>query len=405
MASTFVELRMLPGLRCERSARPLAAASQRRLPLSLQPAVDTQLLSQMAAARQGVVSCLAVGGLVAARSLCSRWGRRRRVRATRVRCHAGHEDLRHSLQRRAAVSLGMVIPSLGVCPGPAEAAITGSFREAVADFTSVLPGSAPSDVYYPPWFLGDWTADSELYGVEFPQGANKAPQEALLALDSLSSKPRESYRLRFKRYRNEIILDRATSVQRLLWTIGPKYVVESVKWDPTNANALTASLRRSDGQPVGREFYVTRRAVGAPEDRVDLFNVSEFYQDVSSGVRVDTRDISDVIAGNTPLATPRATPKRMVSKYKRVADALIQCIQRVEVFPEVARNPDGAAPPDLGDLFRGGGEAADSERPIAVYKYRVLLVAADPNDDRLDVPEAEEASTEQAAAAVGGRAL
>jgi hypothetical protein len=206
---------------------------------------------------------------------------------------------------------------------------------------------------YPSWFLGDWTADSELTSVELPQGEDKASNDALRARAALGTEQaRARYSLRFKPYRDKVIQDRVFGVRSWLQDAGGVdtiRTIEQVEWDPTNANVLTSSFSRGDGTLVRREFYVRARAVGVPDGREDdLFNASEQYQEVA----IDSRT----------GAPARVSPRRRVAKYKRVAGPQIQLLQRMEVYPELA-TPDGATALGIGD----------SSRPIATYKYRVLL--------------------------------
>jgi len=239
-------------------------------------------------------------------------------------------------------------------PDPAHAAIVGSAREAISDFTTSL-GGAPGDIYYPSWLLGDWDTTSELVSVDLPQGEANANPDILTIQASVGTAAAVSrYPLRFVSYRGKVICDRAFSVKAWLQNsngVDRVGVVESTEWDPTNANVLSATFRRGDGLSVTREFYVRNRSIGIPEGRDDLFNASERYQEV----------VMDARSG-TPLSV---FPRRRVTKFKRVVEqgrTVVQLLQRIELFPALV-TPDGAGAVPMGD----------ADKPVAVYKYRVIL--------------------------------
>mmetsp|Transcript_100115 Transcript_100115/g.224341 ORF Transcript_100115/g.224341 Transcript_100115/m.224341 type:complete len:138 (-) Transcript_100115:42-455(-) len=113
---------------------------------------------------------------------------------------------------------------------------------------------------------------------------------------------------------------------------------------------------------------VTKRAVGVPEGRTDLFNVSEFYQEV-----VDSNDATAVALGGGAGA-PKVTPVRCVTKYRLVAGPQIQALQRLEVFQTLL----SADARDFGEVLKGGG--GDREKPVAIYRYRGILVPVTGNE-------------------------
>lgn len=306
-----------------------------------------------------------------------RWRNRlaRRCLARHAASHAaGHEapgvgepslvearqTLSDSCRRHLALGLAVGLAggggALGAPPG-ARAAITGSLREAVSDFTTSM-GGAPGDIYYPKWFLGDWQVASELVAVETPQGESVAGEEALRARALVGSPGAvKRFPLRFKEYRGKVIGDREYNVRLFLEDSNGVDVVrsvESTEWDPTNANVLSAKCTRGDGLRISKEFYVRARSTGVPEGRDDLFNASEFYQDILAGR----------IGG--PAAV---SPRRRVTKFKRVTGPEIQLVERVEVFP--ALSVDGA--PNSGAFSIS---ASDAGKPSAIYKYRGILTAA-----------------------------
>jgi len=261
-------------------------------------------------------------------------------------------------------AIGGLAAALAGRPRRAEAAITGGAREAIADLASGIPGYGPSDVFYPEWFLGDWEATSELSEVETPQGDELAGDAVLRARKTVGMV--ERYNQRYIEYRGRIIADRGYNVRALVRGSGPR-LVESVEWDPTNPNVLSMVLKR-DGASVRTDLRVTRRTVAAPEGRDDLFNVSEFYQEVVGG-----GDLSALALGagvGSQAAAPKVTPVRCITKYRRVAGPQIQALQRLEVFPALL-GPDAR---DFGDVLRGSG--ADRDKPVAVYRYRGILVPA-----------------------------
>lgn len=268
----------------------------------------------------------------------------------------------------------LAAPLAGLClaaPEGAHAAITGGVREAIADFTSNMPGYGPGDIYYPEWFLGDWDATSELTAVDTPQGEQQAGRPALAAKALVGTAGSvEKYVQRFIDYRGKVIADRAFNIRGLVRGNAPRGV-EDVEWDPTNPNAL-ALVMKKDGASQRVEFLVTRRATGVPEGRTDLFNASEFYQETVNGS--DFGVFQATSGAPPPVMVPKVTPVRCVNKFRKVAGPQIQLIQRVEVFSTFGSEAGQAGARDVGDLLRGGG--GDPNTPVAVYRYRVLLVPA-----------------------------
>lgn len=264
---------------------------------------------------------------------------------------------------------------MGASPKVAYATITGPTREAIADIASNIPGYGPSDVFYPSWFLGDWQATSELSAVETPQGEALAGEPALRARALVGTPAAlERYPQRYIERRGKIIADRAFNARSMVRSSGGSRSVESVEWDPSNPNVLTMTLKK-DGASVRTEMRVTLRAVGAPEGREDLFNASEFFQEVIGG-----GDGSPTLAAAPPA--PRVTPVRCVTKFRRVPGPQIQALQRVEVF-SVGGPESGAR--DFGELLRGSGAGPDPGKPVAVYRYRGVLV---PIEDTATVSQA-----------------
>lgn len=270
------------------------------------------------------------------------------VRVAGVACEPGVAGSR----RRWAISFAAVMAG-SPSPHAAKAEVSRS-EDVIGDIAAGILGPA-DDVYYPTWFLGDWAATSELVAVEFPQGETLAGKAAVRARGSVGT-PRavENYVQRFIEYRSHIIADRAYNMRGLVrGTAGGPRALESVEWEPSNPNNLVVTLKR-DGTSMRTETRVQRRSVGAPDDREDLFNTSELYQEVVSYG-------DDSVSLSAPLprgGETKITPIRCVNKFKRVgAGPTVQVLQRVEVFPRLAIRSDGG----------------DPQKPVVIYRYRGVL--------------------------------
>eukprot|EP00931_Biecheleriopsis_adriatica_P013104 TRINITY_DN114436_c0_g1_i1.p1 TRINITY_DN114436_c0_g1~~TRINITY_DN114436_c0_g1_i1.p1 ORF type:complete len:213 (+),score=25.09 TRINITY_DN114436_c0_g1_i1:37-675(+) len=158
-------------------------------------------------------SCMSFTGL-AITFFCRRLKARRSACARSCRA-ATRDNSSLTSDRRCMLKLMAGMAGAGQ-PCSANAAITGTFREALSDMTTKM-GGAPGDIYYPPWFLGDWTANAELVAVETPQGDSLASSEALAARSRVgSSAALTQYPLRFISYRGQVIADRAYGVRSFL---------------------------------------------------------------------------------------------------------------------------------------------------------------------------------------------
>eukprot|EP00929_Paragymnodinium_shiwhaense_P032661 TRINITY_DN18075_c1_g1_i1.p1 TRINITY_DN18075_c1_g1~~TRINITY_DN18075_c1_g1_i1.p1 ORF type:complete len:246 (-),score=40.70 TRINITY_DN18075_c1_g1_i1:8-745(-) len=214
---------------------------------------------------------------------------------------------------------------------------------------------AEDDVYYPPWFLGEWAARTELKAVEFPQGEALAGLAAVRERGTVGTqKAMEQYPQRYIEYRGHIIADREFNMRGYVrGSGGGPRAFEDVEWQPSKPNSVTVTIKR-DGASLRTETKVMRRSSARPDDRDDLFSASELYQQVVSAGAASY--------GGRPSgpAAVKVTPIRCVNKFKRVSDSQIQVIQRLEVFPRL----DGAAI---------GVDGADPTKPVVVYRYEGIL--------------------------------
>lgn len=268
-------------------------------------------------------------------------------------------------RRKFGAELSIIL--LGVAPPAAKAAANP--RESIADFASGIPGYGPSDVFYPSWFLGEWDARSELVAVETPQGEAAAGEAAVKARARIGTAAAlELYPQRYFSYRGRIIADRGYNVRSLVRSGGTRSF-ESVDWDASNPNSLKLVFKR-DGASISTDILVTKRAIGEPEGRPDLFNSSEFYQEVVSGATSGFSGESSFQIELAPASMiPKVTPIRCVNKFRLVDGPQIQVIQRVEVF---------ASPFSSDSISLNFGQVQQlssmtGDRPVAVYRYRAIL--------------------------------
>lgn len=268
-------------------------------------------------------------------------------------------------RRQLVAELSIVL--LGVAPADANAAANP--RESIADFASGIPGYGPSDVFYPSWFLGDWDARSELVAVETPQGEAAAGEAAVKARVRIGTAAAlELYPQRYFSYRGRIIADRGYNVRSLVRSGGTRSF-ESVDWDASNPNSLKLVFKR-DGTSISTDILVTKRAIGEPEGRPDLFNSSEFYQEVVSGATSGLSSDSLDPVGLAPASMiPKVTPIRCVNKFRLVDGPQIQVIQRVEVFASPFSSDSIAL--DFGQVQQLANMTGG--RPVVIYRYRAIL--------------------------------
>lgn len=249
---------------------------------------------------------------------------------------------------------------------PQRASAEGTtIRETIADMASNIPGYGPSDVFYPSWFLGDWEAASELVAVDAPQGQTLAGEAAITARSIAgTSAGVQRYPQRFITYRGHIIADRAYNMRGMMRNDSGQKSIESLTWEPSNPNFLSVVYERN-GIPIRTDLRVTRRAVGVPTGRdADLFNISEFYQEV-----VGPSSTGPLPTGRSVVA-PKVTPVRCVTKFRLVGGPQIQAIQRLEVFADFG-SEFGVR--DFGQAIQGTA-GADPEKPVAIYRYRAILL-------------------------------
>mmetsp|Transcript_27072 Transcript_27072/g.59499 ORF Transcript_27072/g.59499 Transcript_27072/m.59499 type:complete len:332 (-) Transcript_27072:6-1001(-) len=241
----------------------------------------------------------------------------------------------------------------------------GEVRERIADTASAIPGYGPTDVYYPPWLQGSWSAQRELVAVEMPQGTELAGELAAQA-QLLLGTPRASdrYSLRYFDYKGNVISDRAQNLPSIFLNPLRNAELLDASWEETNANVIKATLRQPGGILKTLDLRVARRAVGVPEGREeDIFNYSEFYQ--------QTLYLDAKLPEESRPVPIEVTPVRCVGKFRRTLGPEVLEVLRFEVFPSVA-SESGAR--DWSDVVSNQRlQGSDPERPLAVYKYRVVL--------------------------------
>jgi len=120
----------------------------------------------------------------------------------------------------AAAVAGSIVP-----PPPANAASLpsptlpspGSLRSSISSAASALPGTGPSDVYYPSFFEGDWELSREPFSVESPTveaaaAAGRPAPPAVVAARERSARRLGvaiAYPVRFIHHRGHVVADRA----------------------------------------------------------------------------------------------------------------------------------------------------------------------------------------------------
>ena len=231
-----------------------------------------------------------------------------------------------------------------------------SARKLLSETASKIPGYGESDIYYPPFFLGDWEVTKEFadFTIDTSAVSQSDLENSAIIREEIEKAEKEkgvriSSLVRFIRSSdgNRVIADRGRneaeflrSYYKTLSSIG-RSTVDSLnspkdsiyddiiqsQWDSSNPNILTITLPNN----VLKELKVTKRAAddkgddgrgNGPESLQGVFGTSEFYRVAES----DSSLLSSV---------PKISSERVLTRYKPLDESLdnIQAIQLLKVYP------------------------------------------------------------------------
>ncbi|PXF43190.1 hypothetical protein BWQ96_07065 [Gracilariopsis chorda] len=157
-----------------------------------------------------------------------------------------------------------VLRSVPAAVIPLLLADSGDIQAELSALASHIPGAGMPDVYYPPFFQGDWLVTRELYAVEMSDGAVEIAAHSMLsgrAIDALRNRIglRETFPVRFVSHRDHIIADR-------LFNTRAELGADQVLWDADNPNIISVTWGRAPAKKRIRECKLTKRSfVDAPQ--------------------------------------------------------------------------------------------------------------------------------------------
>lgn len=168
------------------------------------------------------------------------------------------------------------------------------------------------DVYYPPYFLGDWLVSRELYAVETPPDAYfDAPAHATLSKQAVAHAReriglRQSFVVKFMEHRGHIVEDRLANERT--WTLA-QYPAQRVQvvWDVDNPNVLSMTRNGLTGVGVTTEIKVTKRSFVDGPQGYGTFVASEFAR------VVDVEGEGSLIGFGKP---PSIYGRRRIMRYR-----------------------------------------------------------------------------------------
>lgn len=176
------------------------------------------------------------------------------------------------------------------------------------------------DVYYPPYFLGDWLVSRELYAVETPPDAHfDAPAHATLSRQAVQHARdhigmRQSFVIKFMQHRGHTVEDRLANERA--WTLAqhPSQRVDVV-WDVDNPNVMSVTRNGLTQVRVTREVKVTKRSFVDGPQEYGTFVASEYAR------VVDVEGEGSLIGFGKP---PSIYGRRRIMRYRvsSVTDAL-----------------------------------------------------------------------------------
>lgn len=158
---------------------------------------------------------------------------------------------------------------------------SGSMHSELSELASKIPGAGMPDVYYPPFFTGDWLVSRELYAVDRPPNTQLdspyhsalSPQAITLAREHIGL--RQSYVNRFVPYRGHIVEDRLANERAAALAQWPGQRVD-VSWHLDNPNVLSLRHASVPGVTMTREVKVTKRSFVDGPQGYGTFVASEY---------------------------------------------------------------------------------------------------------------------------------
>lgn len=253
--------------------------------------------------------------------------------------------------RRAFLHL-LPLAAVAATPGATHALKSGEVHSELSELMAKFPGAGSADTYYPSFFLGDWTVQRDLYEVKKLAGFSdlRAPGHSMLSEAGLqqvrkSIGVRANFPLRFMRFREHVVEERATGINGEVGVQAGARRNTQVAWNVDNPNVLTATWGASNG----REVRVLRRAfVDAPQG-MGTFVCSEYAR------------VGDVQGEGSRLGfgrPPSFYGRRRIAKY-------------VVTSVDQERMPNGMGRVVVEYIYPP--DAAAMEKAVLVLKYRDFL--------------------------------
>lgn len=248
--------------------------------------------------------------------------------------------------------------ALAIVPLRAEGLSEGRLHSGLSELVSKIPGAGKSDLYFPDYFLGNWTLIRVLYDVETLSGFEsvKVPGHTVLSLEGVDRLRkqigiRQQYNLRFIVYREHIIEDRLHDARAEVGLDSDRQQRLEATWDADNPNILSAAWAGESGRWV-REVKVTKRAFQDDPQGKGTFATSEYARVadlVSEGALVGF--------GQPPSIYGRRRMARYRVRYSADSDSgSLQALGIDRIVVEYLYPPSGTA-----------------EKPAVVIKYRDFL--------------------------------
>lgn len=209
------------------------------------------------------------------------------------------------------VPLAMLSAVAPTQPTQADGSRIGEVHSELSDLVSKFPGAGKPDIYFPPYYLGEWLVQRDLYAVDRLQAfaSVEAPGHSMLSHEGLNHVceyigMRHNFNVRFISFRDHVIEDRVYNIGEEVGLQAKGKKVEA-RWNADNANVLHVSWGNGNNRSM-REVKVTKRVFVDTPQGVGTFVTSEYAR------VVDVQEEGALIGFGKP---PSFYGRRRIAKY------------------------------------------------------------------------------------------
>eukprot|EP00197_Chlamydomonas_leiostraca_P010724 CAMPEP_0202873964 /NCGR_PEP_ID=MMETSP1391-20130828/24396_1 /ASSEMBLY_ACC=CAM_ASM_000867 /TAXON_ID=1034604 /ORGANISM="Chlamydomonas leiostraca, Strain SAG 11-49" /LENGTH=395 /DNA_ID=CAMNT_0049555285 /DNA_START=44 /DNA_END=1231 /DNA_ORIENTATION=- len=260
----------------------------------------------------------------------------------------------HAALAGACATLALAAAASGTFPAPAAASKLPVF----ADKMWEAMGGGPSDLTFPPSFLGTWDVTSILTQVDVPQGPEMVPDMRVVerAKSEDLNKP-VTYQVRFvSNASGEVVFDRAYNTASLLSFYYGRPTTDflnRIEWNISDPNVL--QLTMPGGLSV--RTRVTRRSEEEEGPRIET---SEYFEQVYDSSETSSSGMSGL----------RVKASQCFTKYKWRDESAAGPGQPAIVATQVVSDYLTPVMGQEAKYMQAGS------RPVVIYTYRMSFVRA-----------------------------